>query len=128
MNKKTALILLFLILGTLVVFHLLILIQLIPYDKVWGGKIDTIDEMRAFESFSILLNSFMLFILALKYRQLNRGIRHKLIDILIWMFFAFFVLNTFGNLYAESIQELILGTVLTLTSAVLCLIIVRKEK
>lgn len=118
----------FVILGALVIFHLLILVQVIPYDQVWGGRLTSVEEMQTFETFSILMNLFMLLILGIKYKQLQSGKRNKVIDIIIWIFVAFFALNTIGNLFAESMLELMLGGAFTLLSAVLCFIIVRKDK
>lgn len=126
MKKKVALISMFFILGIVLIFHTLILTELIPYDKVWAGKLNSVEEMKSFETISILLNAFMLTVLYLKYRKLEQGTTSKVIDILIWIFAGFFVLNTVGNLFSKSIVELILGTLLTLTSAVLCFVIVKK--
>lgn len=128
MNKKRALITMFFILGMVLIFHLLILTELIPYDKVWAGRLNSVEEMRVFESFSILLNAFMLTVLYMKYRHLAKGIKNKAIDILIWVFAGFFALNTVGNLFSKSMTELVLGTFLTLTSAILCFVIAKKEK
>ena len=126
MKKKVALISMFFILGIVLIFHTLILTELIPYDKVWAGKLNSVEEMRSFETISILLNAFMLIVLYLKYRKLGQGTSSKVIDILIWIFAGFFVLNTLGNLFSKSMVELILGTLLTLTSAILCFVIVKK--
>ncbi len=126
MKKKVALISMFFILGIVLIFHTLILTELIPYDKVWAGKLNSVEEMKSFETISILLNAFMLTVLYLKYRKLEQGTTSKVIDILIWIFAGFFVLNTVGNLFSKSMVELILGTLLTLTSAVLCFVIVKK--
>ncbi len=126
MKKKVALISMFFILGIVLIFHTLILTELIPYDKVWAGKLNSVEEMKSFETISILLNAFMLTVLYLKYRKLEQGTTSKVIDILIWIFAGFFVLNTVGNLFSKSIVELILGTLLTLTSAILCFVIVKK--
>ena len=128
MNKKVALIIMFFILGIVLIFHFLILTEQIPYDKVWAGKLNSVQEMKSFETFSIILNVFMLTILFVKYKQLERGIKHRIVDILIWVFTAFFALNTIGNLFANSMIELILGTFLTLTSSILCFVIVKKKK
>ena len=128
MNKKVALIIMFFILGIVIIFHFLILTEQIPYDKVWAGKLNSVQEMKSFETFSIILNVFMLTILFVKYKQLERGIKHRIVDILIWVFTAFFALNTIGNLFAKSMIELILGTFLTLTSSILCFVIVKKKK
>ena len=128
MNKKVALIIMFFILGIVLIFHFLILTNQIPYEKVWAGKLNSIEEMKSFETISILLNIFMLTILIVKYKQLKRKIKNKAIDILIWAFTIFFALNTLGNLLAKSTTELILGTFITLTSFILCFIIAKKKR
>lgn len=128
MNKKIALIIMFFLLGMLLIFHFLILTEQIPYDKVWAGRLNSVEEMRNFETFSILLNAFILSVLYIKYLQLSKGIKNKVIDILIWIFAGFFALNTLGNLFSKSTTELIFGTLLTLTLSVLCFVIAKKEK
>ena len=128
MSKKVALIIMFFILGTVVIFHFLIFTEQIPYDKVWAGKLNSVEEMKSFETFSILLNVFMLVVLFIKYKQLQREERNKVVDILIWVFVVFFALNTLGNLFAQSMIELILGSLLTLISSILCFIIVKNRK
>ena len=128
MNKKIALKIMFILLGTLLIFHLLIFTEQIPYDKVWAGKLNSVGEMKSFEGFSILINFFMVIILFIKYKLLGSGKRNKAIDILIWIFVVFFALNTLGNFFAKSLIELILGSFLTLVCSILCFIIVKKEK
>mgnify|MGYP003653391518 FL=1 len=128
MKKKTALIIMFFILGIVLIFHFLILTEQIPYDKVWAGRLKSVEEMIIFETFSILLNVFILTVLYIKYRQLAKGIKNKVINFMIWIFTGLFALNTLGNLFSKSMAELVLGTLFTLTSAVLCFVIVKKEK
>ena len=118
----------FFILGTILIFHFLIFTEQIPYDKVWAGKLNSVEEMKSFETISILLNVFISFVLFIKYKQLEREARNKVIDILIWVFVVFFALNTLGNLFAQSMVELILGSLLTLISSILCFIIVKNRK
>ena len=127
MSKKNALILMFCILGALLILHTLIITEQIPYEKVWAGKLKSVEEMRLFETFSILLNVFILAILILKYNFLQKRKNNRVIDILIWVFVWLFILNTIGNLFAKSMIELVLGTLVTLASAILCFIIVRKK-
>jgi RsiW-degrading membrane proteinase PrsW (M82 family) len=127
MSKKNALILMFCILGALLILHTLIITEQIPYEKVWAGKLRSVEEMRLFETFSILLNVFILAILILKYNFLQRRKNNRVIDMLIWVFVWLFILNTMGNLFAKSMIELVLGTLVTLASAILCFIIVRKK-
>lgn len=126
-SKHLALNIMFFILVSVLVFHVLIFTEQISYDKVWAGRLNSIAEMKSFETVSILINIFMLSVLIIKQRQLNRNYINKITDLIIWIFIVFFVLNTFGNLFSKSILELILGTFFTLLSAILCFIIVKKK-
>jgi hypothetical protein len=126
MNKKVAIKIMFFLLGSVLIFHFLVFTEQLPYDKVWAGKLNSVEEMKTFETFSILINIFMIWVLFMKYRLLDSGKRNKAIDILIWIFVVFFGLNTIGNLFSKSIMELVLGTFFTLVSCVLCFIIVKK--
>ncbi len=127
MSKNVALKIMFVILGTLLILHLSIFFELIPYDKVWAGKLNSLEEMRAFESFSILFNLFILFVLYIKKKLLSEGKEKSIINILIRFFAAFFALNSIGNLFAQSMLELVFGTLITVLSSYLCFIIVKKE-
>ena len=127
MEKKTALIYMFFILGLVILFHLFIYFEQIPYDKVWAGKLNSVEEMKSFETFSIIINVFMMIIFNIKYKQLESKKRNKAIDIIIWIFALLFGLNTLGNLFAQHTLELIFGTLLTLISTILCVIIVKNE-
>lgn len=127
MSKKAALLSMFFILGIVLIFHFLIFTEQIPYDIVWAGKLNSLEEMKSFETFSILLNIFMLTVLFIKHKQLKKDTINKTVNVLISIFAVFFALNTIGNLFAKSMIELILGTLFTLVSSILCFIIVKKE-
>lgn len=127
-NKSKALKLMPSILGIVLLFHFLIFFELIPYDQVWAGKISSVEEMKTFETFSILMNAFMILVLYIKLRLHQREKENKFINVLIWIFVLLFALNTIGNLFAKSLLELVFGTLLTLTSTILCFVIVRPSK
>lgn len=126
MKKRTALIVMFWLLGAVAIFHVLILTGYIPFDQVWAGRLQSVEEMRRFETFSLLVNLFMLSILWVKYQHIQAGKNNQAINILIWIFCGFFLLNTLGNLFAKSIWELVLGTAFTLAASILCFIIAKR--
>lgn len=128
MNKKVALILMCLLLGIVLVFHFLILLEQIPYDRVWAGRLDSVEEMRVFETVSILVNLVMLAVLHAKYRLIQKQKTSKAIDAVIWLFAVVFALNTLGNLFAENMLERVFGTLFTFVSSALCIIIAWKGK
>lgn len=126
-NKETAIKLMIGLLLLVVIFHLCVLFEIISYDKVWAGKIDSLDEMRIFETISILINVSLITILFFKSKNIKSNVSSKVVNVIIWVFVFLFALNTLGNLFAESMIERTLGTGLTFVSSVLCWIIVKKD-
>lgn len=127
LQKKTALKIMLGLLTIVLSFHLAILLELVPYGIVWAGKIHSIEEMRVFETISILINLLLIIVLLIKLKNINNNVSSKLINVIIWFFVFFFALNTIGNFFSESWVELIFGTSLTLMSSLLCWIIVKKD-
>lgn len=101
-----------------IIFHLLILIRLIPYEITWGGRLKTVEEMYVFEGVSILINSFYVFILLQKGDFISLFLSKKTITFILWIFFAVFTLNTVGNLLARTKFEKLFA-LLTLVNAFL---------
>ena len=100
------------------IFHLLILVKIIPYEITWGGKLKNDNEMYVFETISILINTFFTYILLQKGRFVKPFFGDKTISIILWIFFVIFTLNTIGNLFAKTTFEKSF-TALTLVSAIL---------
>lgn len=106
------------------VFHVLILVRLIPFEITWGGNLKTVEEMYVFETLSIAINLFFVFILLQKGEYMRYVMGRKTVNVILWIFFVLFVLNTIGNLFAETNFEKFF-TLLTLTSAILIWLIQR---
>jgi VIT1/CCC1 family predicted Fe2+/Mn2+ transporter len=90
------------LLSLVIAFHLTILTQLIPYTIVWAGKLKTVDEMYVFEAISISINLFLIITLLQKGNYIKRRFTDKILNIILWLFLALFIVNSFGNLFAES--------------------------
>lgn len=101
-----------------ILFHILILLKIIPYEITWGGKLKTDEEMYVFETFSILVNLFFIFILLQKGLFIKPFLEKKTVSIILWIFLAIFVLNTIGNLFAKTTFEKGF-TILTLVNSIL---------
>ena len=118
-NPKNIYISTLLLISALVtVFHVLILVRLIPFEITWGGNLKTVEEMYVFETLSILINLFFAFILLQKGEYIRYIMGRKTVNMILWIFFVLFTLNTIGNLFAETNFEKFF-TLLTLTSAIL---------
>ena len=94
--------LLMIIFGLLIVFHLLVISGVIPYDIVWAGKIQSRTELLRMETVSLILLGLSTAIVALKTGLININIPQLVIDVGMWVLLALFVLNTIGNFLAES--------------------------
>lgn len=73
--------------------------------------------MYRFEIISIFINLFLISILLMKGGYLKFQFNFKIINILLWIFFLIFILNTIGNILAKTTFEK-LFSVLTFLSAV----------
>ncbi|MFT6324783.1 MAG: hypothetical protein ACJASQ_002880 [Crocinitomicaceae bacterium] len=127
-NAETALKLMIGLLSIVIIFHFCVLLEIISYEKVWAGRIDSLTEMRIFEIISITINVFLITTLFFKRENIKNNVANKVVNTIIWVFVFLFALNTIGNLFAKSRIEQILGTTATFISTGLCWIIVRKGK
>lgn len=117
-----------LLLGLIIVFHIMVLLQVIPYSIVWGGRLETYNQMLGFETTSILINFILIIVVAIKGRFLKINISRKLINATLWIFIILFSLNTIGNLLAKATLETILFTPVTFVLAIMCLRMVLESK
>lgn len=122
-TKENAIKLLIGLLSLVIVFHILVLLQLIPFHIAWGGRLKTVEEMYVFESVSIAINLILIGILSLKMKE----IKSKIVNAVLWVFFAIFSVNTIANLFAETTYEKFFS-ILTLLFAILIFVILRKKK
>lgn len=122
-NHKNAIRLLIGILSLVIIFHFLILVKIIPFNIAWGGRLKSEQEMYVFESISVALNLFLIWIILLKAKNVKR----KIINIILWIFLGIFSLNTIGNLFAKTTFEKFFS-ILTFIFALLILRILMKKK
>ena len=126
--KDIAGIILLILFSLAIVFHLLVIMGVIPNEIVWGGRIKFKEELIIFESISIFLNLLFLLIVSLKTGKLTFKHNQKLIQILLWLMSIVFLLNTIGNLLAKTSTETIIFTPITFISAICGFILLSKEK
>ena len=125
---KKAIDLVLIILSIVSIFHLLVLTEVVPYNIVWAGKINSVSEMRVFEFFSLTINAVIILVIAIKANYLKWNVPVRFLNGFIWFIFFLFSLNTIGNLFAATNFEKFVFTPITFILAVLCLRIVREKK
>lgn len=127
MKKKVQLInILLVVFGLVLVFHFLVLMGIVPYEYVWGGRLNTLKNMYAFEGVSILLNVLVMLVLFKKRNSLITGTSNKVIETLLWILCFLFTLNTIGNLFAETNFEKWVFTPVTAILAYVFFILAKK--
>ena len=112
---------------TVTIFHLFIIIKVIPYEITWGGRLQNDSEMYVFETISLAINLFLGLILLIKGNYIKQVIPLRVVDLILWVFFILFGLNTIGNIFAETNFEK-LFSILTIASSILIWIILRSKK
>ena len=109
-----------------ILFHVCILFGIVPYDITWGGRLKSDEEMYVFESISIAINLLLGSVLLIKGNYIKPIIRLRIVNVILWIFFVLFALNTVGNLFAETTLEKSFS-VLTLALSVLIWIILKAK-
>lgn len=119
--ERTAVFTLIAILVAIVTLHILILSGLIPYEAVWGGRLQSHEQMVKFETTSIGINLLLIGIVSLRGRLLKTAVPPLVITIAVWLMVILFILNTVGNVLSENRVERIVFTPLTIILALLSL-------
>ncbi len=110
-----------------ILFHICIVTKIIPYDIVWGGRIQNANEMYVFESISILINLFFVAILLMKGNLVKYKFSEKVVNVVLWVFFAIFILNTVGNFFARTTFEKSFSILTGISAILLWKILVQKK-
>ena len=110
-----------------ILFHICIITKIIPYNIAWGGRLTNDTEMYIFETISILINIFLNWILLMKGDLVKFKFSDKTVQIILWIFFTLFVLNTVGNIFAKTNFEKLFA-ILTGLSAILIWHILQQKK
>lgn len=108
-------------------FHLSVLVQLVPYRIVWGGRLQSVSNMYRFEAVSLALNAFFLLVVLAKCGVLRLKISPGVFRWVLTGMALLFLLNTAGNLFSDNNTERLLFTPLTLLLATLSFLLAREK-
>jgi len=108
------------ILSLIIIFHLLVISSIIPFDIVWGGNIADKNKLWIMESISITIN-FILLLFVLAYSDIIKIKLHPtVVKVGFWLMFVLFLLNTLGNILSKNSLEACIFTPLTLLLSLFC--------
>ena len=109
---------LLIILTLTIIFHFLVLVGVIPFDIVWGGRLKTQEQMMAFEAVSITINVLMVTFVAMDAGFVKRRVPAAFLKGMLWTMAFLFLANTVGNAFSVNSFEKAVFTPVTL---LLCL-------
>lgn len=113
------------ILSLLSLFHLIVILGIIFFDYatnefLWGGRMETIDQLLKFEIISLVGSVFCVIIILIRFKSRKSSIFFYFSRVTLWLLSILFMFNTEGNLMAESRFEKVFA-LLTVILSILCL-------
>ena len=124
MKTRTASLILMILTAAGILFHICILLKLIPYNIAWGGRLEDDAAMYRMEIFSLVLNLFFAWMVAVQGGFIAGNKQRS--RVVLWIFFVLFILNTIGNVFAQTTIEKLFA-VLTLANVILLWFVLRKK-
>lgn len=109
---------LIILLSLLLIFHVLVLFHLIPFQIIWGGQLENAPEnLMLLEIVALAVTVLFIIIVLQKMRLMKIGESRRIINIGIWAIFAYMILNTAGNIASSIELETMIFAPLTLLLA-----------
>jgi hypothetical protein len=115
-------------LGLVFIFHILVLLRVLPADIVWGGQIRGVEvNLFMLEGVALLVTLVFILIVAAKTGYVQAGKLSGVVNIGVWLIFVFLLLNTLGNFASGVSFENLIAAPLTIILA-LCALRLAIEK
>ncbi len=106
----------------LAIFHILVLLGIIPSTIIWGGQIDARESnLVVLEIVALVVLLFFAIVISMKIGYIKVDKSAKSINLALWMIFAYFLLNTLGNLASGITVENMIFAPITVILALLTL-------
>lgn len=104
--------------GLLAIFDVLIILNVVPSNIVWGGQIkDSTTNLIVLELISLVVTFIFAIVIAAKMNYINADGFAKVVNIGVWIIFAYLILNTVGNLASGASVENLIFAPITLVLA-----------
>jgi len=105
-------------LGLLAIFDILIMLNVVPSNIVWGGQIkDPAINLIVLELIALVVTFIFAIIIAAKMDYIKAGGFTRAVNIGVWVIFAYLILNTLGNLASGVSFENLIFAPITLALA-----------
>lgn len=127
MKPKTAIKILLALFALIILFHMSILLKIVPYDITWGGRLTSDSEMYVFEAISIFIILVLSFVLLIRGGYIKQYLSKKAVTVILWIYFVLFALNTVGNVFAKTTFEKSFAWITLATCILIMTILTKKE-
>lgn len=114
---------LLILLSLFLLLHFIIMLKIIPYNLIWGGRLKSDTEMYRFEIFSILINALFIIVILAQAGFCMSNIPNKVITFALWLMTGLFLLNTLGNVISKNKIERLVFTPITILLAIFSLVL-----
>jgi hypothetical protein len=111
-----------------IVFHSFVLLGIIPFDIIWGGKLKKYSEVMSLEIISIFINTMMLIVVLTRAKIITIGNHPVKIKVILYTMSILFGVNSIGNLLADTSFERFVFTPITLLFTLLSWQLARTKK
>jgi uncharacterized protein YacL len=110
------------LLVALAVFHVLVMLRVLPASAVWGGQASgSPGDLMALEMVGLVVTLLFALIVAAKIGYVRAPRLRRVIGICTWVVFGYFVLNILGNLASASPLEKMIFTPFSVVVSALAL-------
>ena len=115
-------------LGLLTIFHILVMLNVVSPEIVWGGQAGNTEvSLLTLEIVALLVTALMAVIIAAKIGYIQAGRFKVAVNIGIWIVVAYLLLNMLGNLTSGVSAESFIFAPITLILALFALRLAIKE-
>lgn len=114
---------LLILLSLLLLLHFIILLKIIPYTVIWGGRLKSNNEMYRFEILSVFIISLFIMVIMTQAGFTKLTIPNNLITYALLIMTGLFLLNTFGNAVSKNKIERLLFIPITILLTIFSLIL-----
>lgn len=109
-------------LGLLALFHILVLLRVLPPRIVWGGRSGGAGaRLGVLETVALLVTILFAGIIAAKARYLGSGWPGRAVSVAMWCVFGYFAINVVANVASSSTLERAIFTPVSVILAALAL-------
>ena len=108
----------------LLIFHILVLVKVIPYSIIWGSRLKSDADLYKFEVISLLVSALFIFLILIQAKFIFVPINPLIMTISLWIMAGLFTLNTLGNLMSKNKWEKIIFTPITILLTVLSVVLI----